>query len=105
MRQRHALLVGHLATGKNLKRQGVATDLLLWSIEAAARMSERIGCRSVMPNPLGDPKTMEFYPHLGFRHMPASNGEDDVFCIDIQDKIEAGTPLSLPGGAADARPA
>lgn len=99
-----AHLVGYLATDKNHERQGVATDLLLWSIEEAIRMSERIGCRIVMLNPIEDPKTMEFYRRLGFRYIPASEGEDDVFYIDIQDKIGADT-RPLPGGAADARPA
>ena len=63
-----ALLVGYLAADKNHERQGVATDLLLWSIEEATRLSERIGCRIVMLNPLDDPKTMDFYRHLGFRY-------------------------------------
>ena len=84
-----ALLVGYLATDKDHERQGVATDLLAWSIEEAIRLSQRIGCRIVMLNPLDDPDTMRFYRNLGFRYIPAGNGEDDVFYIDIQDKIKA----------------
>lgn len=41
---------------------------------------------------------MEFYGRLGFRYMPASNDVGDVFCIDIPDKIKAGT-RPLPGDA------
>lgn len=95
-----ALLVGYLATDKSHERQGVATRLLLWSIEEAIRLSKRIGCRIVMLNPLDDTKTMRFYRNLGFRYIPASNDEDDVFYIDVHDKIKAGT-RPLPGGAAD----
>ncbi len=84
-----APLAGCLATDKGHERQGVAAKLLLWSIEEAMRLSERIGCRIVMLNPLDDPDTMRFYRNLGFRYMPAGNGEDDVFYIDIQDKIRA----------------
>ena len=94
-----ALLVGYLATGKSHERQGVATDLLLWSIEEALRMSERVGCRIVMLNPINDPDILRFYHNLGFRYIPAGNGEDDVFYIDIQGKITAGA-RPLPGDAA-----
>ena len=95
-----ALLVGYLATDKSHERQGVATRLLLWSIEEAIRLSKRIECRIVMLNPLDDTKTMRFYRNLGFRYIPASNDEDDVFYIDVHDKIKADT-RPLPGGAAD----
>ena len=94
-----ALLVGYLATDKSHERQGVATDLLLWSIEEALRLSERIGCRIVMLNPLDNPDTMKFYYNFGFRYIPASSGEDDVFYIDIQDKIKASS-RPLPGDVA-----
>lgn len=94
-----ALLVGYLATDKNHERQGVATKLLRWSIEEASRISKRIGCRIVMLNPLDNPDTMRLCRSLGFRHMPADNDEDDVFYIDVQDKITAGT-RPLPDGAA-----
>lgn len=85
-----ALLVGYLATDKDHERQGVATDLLAWSIKEAIRLSQRIGCRIVMLNPLDDPDTMRFYHNLGFRYIPASDGEDDVFYTDIQDRIRVG---------------
>ena len=94
-----ALLVGYLATDRNHERQGVATKLLLWSIDEAIRLSERIGCRIVMLNPINESRAMEFYRNLGFRYIPASNDEDDVFYIDVQDKIKAGT-RPLPGDAA-----
>lgn len=93
-----ALLVGYLATDKDHERQGVATDLLLWSIEEAMRLSERIGCRIVMLNPINDPGVIRFYHNLGFRYVPATNGEDDVFYIDVQGKITADT-LPQPGDA------
>lgn len=50
-----ALIVGYPATDKDHERQGVATDLLLWSIEEAMRLSEGIGCRIVMLNPVSIP--------------------------------------------------
>ena len=94
-----ALLVGYLAADKNHERQGVATKLLLWSIDEALRMSERVGCRIVMLNPINDPDILRFYHNLGFRYVPASNGEDDVFYIDIRGKIPAGASPS-PDDAA-----
>ena len=78
----------------------MATRLLLWSIDEAIRLSEGIGCCIAMLGPPNDPKTMRFYRNLGFRYIPASNDEDDVFYIDVHDKIKADT-RPLPGGAAD----
>ena len=95
-----ALLVGYLATDKSHERQGVATDLLLWSIEEAMRLSARVGCRIVMLSPINDPDIMRFYRNLGFRYIPAGSGEDDVFYIDVQGKIMADT-RPWPGGAAE----
>ena len=95
-----ALLAGCIATDKDRERQGVATRLLLWSIEEAMRLSERIGCRIAMLDLLDDPDTMRFYRNLGFRYIPAGNGEDDVFYIDIQDKIRADA-RPLPANTAE----
>lgn len=72
---------------------------MLWSIDEAVRLSERIGCRIVMLNPINESRAMDFYSNLGFRYIPASNDEDDVFYIDVQGKITAGTH-PLPGDAA-----
>lgn len=77
----------------------MATNLLLWSIDEASLLSTRTGCRLAMFNPINETGAMEFCRNLGFRYIHAGNDEDDVFYIDIRDKIEAGT-LSLPGDAA-----
>lgn len=84
-----ALLVGYLATDKNHERNGVATDLLTWALDEAVRMSKRVGCRIVMLNPLDDPAIRQFYHNRGFRYLPVSDGEADVFYIDIQGKIKS----------------
>ena len=94
-----ALLVGYLATDKNHERQGVATKLLARAVGEAVRMSERIGCRIVMLNPVDDPQTRRFYANRGFRYIPASGGEDDVFYIDLQGGIMADAH-PLPSGTA-----
>ena len=86
-----ALLVGYLATDKRHVRQGVAGDLLLWAVHEAIRASKRMGCRILMLNPLDDPEVKEFYHNRGFRYVPASDGEDDAFYIDIQGRITADT--------------
>lgn len=52
-----------------------------------------------MLNPINDPDILRFYHNLGFRYVPAGNGEDDVFYIDIQDKIKA-SARPLPDDAA-----
>ena len=52
-----------------------------------------------MLDPINETGAMEFCRNLGFWYIHASNDEDDVFYIDIRDKIEAGT-LPLPGDAA-----
>ena len=93
-----ALLVGYLATDKRHERQGVASDLLLWAVHEATRASKRVGCRISVLNSTGDPAIKRFYRNRGYRYVPASDGEADAFCIDIQGKIKAGTSPA-PGRA------
>lgn len=67
----------------------MATDLLAWALDEAVRMSERVGCRIVMLNPVDDPEIKQFYRNRGFRYLPVRDGGADVFYIDIQGKITA----------------
>ena len=69
------------------------------AVREAVSMSKRIGCRIAMLNPADDPQIRRFYTNRGFRYIPASGGEDDVFYSDIHGKIRADTHPLLSGTA------
>jgi len=63
-----ALQIGRLAIDNNYRNRNVGTNICLWCLNIAQKLSGKVGCRLVIVLTKG--KTVEFYKKIGFELFP-----------------------------------